>query len=141
MDDVVVESIGERRFQMRLVLLFGAAALALAAIGIYGVMSYVVTQRTREIGLRLALGARRGAVLRMVLMDAGRLVGVGLLLGVVLAMAAGPSLRTLLFGVGPQDVATMAVTSITLAVIALCAAYLPSRRAANVDPLIALRCE
>jgi predicted permease len=141
MDDIVIESIGERRFQMRLVLLFGAAALALAAIGIYGVMSYVVTQRTREIGLRLALGARSGAVLRMVLMDAGRLVGVGLLLGVVLAIAAGPSLRTLLFGVGPQDVATMAVTSITLAVIALCAAYLPSRRAANVDPLIALRCE
>jgi predicted permease len=141
MDDIVVESIGERRFQMRLVLLFGAAALVLAAIGIYGVMSYVVTQRTREIGLRLALGARRGAVLWMVLMDAGRLVGIGLLLGVVLAIAAGPSLRTLLFGVGPQDAATMAAASIALAVTALCAAYLPSRRAATLDPLIALRCE
>ena len=141
MDQIVVESIGERRFQMRLVLLFGAAALLLAAIGIYGVMSYLVTQRTREIGLRLALGARRGAVLRMVLADAGRLVGVGLLLGIVVALAAGPLLRALLFGVGPQDVATMAATSVALTLTALCAAYLPSRRAASVDPLTALRCE
>jgi predicted permease len=141
MDDIVVASVGERRFQMRLVLLFGAAALLLAAIGIYGVMSYVVTQRTREIGLRLALGARRRTVLLMVLADAGRLVGAGLLLGVVLALAAGPSLRTLLFDVEPQDVATMAATSVALTVTALCAAYLPSRRAASVDPIVALRCE
>jgi putative ABC transport system permease protein len=116
-------------------------ALVLAAIGIYGVMSYAVTQRTQEIGLRLALGARRGAVLRMVLADACRPLAIGLLLGVSLAVAAGTSLRSLLFGVEPQDVTTIAATCLVLTITAVCAAYLPARRAAAVDPLIALRYE
>jgi putative ABC transport system permease protein len=141
MDAIVVGSIAERGFQMRVVLLFGAVALVLAAIGIYGVMSYAVTQRTPEIGLRLALGARRGAVLRMVLADACRPLAIGLLLGISLAVAAGTSLRSLLFGVEPQDVTTIAATCIVLTITAVCAAYLPARRAAAVDPLIALRSE
>jgi putative ABC transport system permease protein len=141
MDAIVVGSIADRVFQMRVVLLFGAAALVLAAVGIYGVMAYVVTQRTREIGLRLALGARRAAVLRMVLADACRPLTTGLLLGVSLAVGAGTSLRSLLFGVEPQDVTTIIATCVVLTITAMCAAYLPARRAAAVDPLIALRCE
>src|SRR5439155_17298932 len=96
MDAIVLNSVGERRFQMRVVLVFAVAALVLAAIGIYGVMSYAVAQRTSEIGLRLALGAEQAAVLRTVLGEACHLVGLGMLLGVLLALAAGPLLRLLL---------------------------------------------
>jgi putative ABC transport system permease protein len=141
MDDVVEGSVAQRRFQTNLVLLFGAAALLLASLGVYGVMSYAVTQRTTEMGIRLALGAERGAVLRMVLRQALRPVAAGVAAAVPLALGAASWLRSLLFGVSPQDPATITVACLALMTAAVLAAYLPARRAANLDPLNALRHE
>jgi putative ABC transport system permease protein len=141
MNDVVNESTAERRFQMNLILLFAMVAMLLAGLGIYGVLSYTVTQRTNEIGIRLALGARPGGVRRLVLYDAMRLVLGGLAAGVPLAIAIGYSLRALLFGVVPQDPVTVFAVCATITSVALMAAYLPAHRASRVDPMAALRCE
>jgi predicted permease len=141
MDEVVEGSVAQRRFQTNLVLSFGLAAMLLASLGVYGVMSFAVTQRTTEIGLRLALGAERGAVLRMVLGQALRPVAAGVVTAVPLALLAASWLRSLLFGVSPQDPKTIAVACIALIIAAVLAAYLPARRAANLDPLSALRYE
>ncbi len=141
MDEVVTESTAERRFQMNLVLLFAAAAMLLAGLGIYGVLSHAVVQRTNEIGIRLALGAEPGEVRRMVLKDAVVLVGAGLAVGVPLALVVGSSLRALLFGVTPRDVPTIAGACAVLTAAALLAAYVPARRASRVDPMVALRHE
>ena len=141
MNEVVEGSVAQRRFQTNLVLVFGAAALLLASLGVYGVMSYAVTQRTTEIGIRLALGAERGAVLRMMLRQALRPVAAGVAVAVPLALGAASWLRSLLFGVSPQDPTTIAVACLALIAAAALAAYLPARRAANLDPLNALRYE
>jgi predicted permease len=139
MDEVVEGSVAQRRFQTNLVLVFGAAALLLASLGVYGVMSYAVTQRTTEIGIRLALGAERGAVLRMVLRQALRPVAAGVAAAVPLTFGTSWWLRSLLFGVSPQDPNTIAVACLALITAAVLAAYLPAQRAANLDPLNALR--
>jgi ABC-type antimicrobial peptide transport system permease subunit len=141
MDDLIEGSVAQRRFQTNLVVVFGAAALLLASLGVYGVMSYAVSQRATEIGIRLALGAERGAVLRMVLRQALRPVGAGVAMAVPLALGAASWLRSLLFGISPQDPQTIAVACFALITAAALAAYLPARRAANLDPLKALRCE
>ena len=141
MDEVVEGSVAQRRFQANLVVVFGAAALLLASLGVYGVMSYAVTQRTTEIGIRLALGAERGAVLRMVLRQALRPVATGVAAAVPLALGAALWLRSLLFGISPQDPTTIMVACLALMTAAVLAAYLPARRAANLDPLAALRHE
>jgi putative ABC transport system permease protein len=141
MNEVMNESTAERRFQINLVLLFAIVATLLAGLGIYGVLSYTVTQRTNEIGIRLALGARPGGVRRLILYEAMRLVIGGLAVGVPLAVAIGYSLRALLFGVVPQDPVTVVVVCGTITGVALLAAYLPARRASRVDPMAALRCE
>jgi putative ABC transport system permease protein len=141
MDEVVANSVSQRRFQMNLVLLFGAAAMLLASLGVYGVLSYAVAQRTSEMGIRLALGAERGALLRMVLKQALRPVAVGLAVGVPLALAAASSLRSLLFGVMPQDFTTIVATCAVLMLAGTLAAYVPARRASRVDPIVALRYE
>ena len=141
MDEVVERSVAQRRFQTNLVLVFGVAAMLLASLGVYGVMSYAVTQRTTEIGIRLALGAERGSVLRMVLRQALRPVAAGVAAAVPLALGAASWLRSLLFGVSPQDPTTITVACLTLITAAMLAAYLPARRAANLDPLNALRYE
>jgi predicted permease len=141
MDAVAAESTAERRFQMNLVLFFGAVAIALVGLGIYGVLSHAVVQRTNEIGIRLALGAAPGTLQRMILADALTLVGGGLIVGVPLAIAAGYALRTLLFGVGPQDLPVIAAVCLLLTTAALLAAYIPARRASRIDPIVALRCE
>ena len=141
MDDVIEGSVAQRRFQTNLVVVFGAAALLLASLGVYGVMSYAVSQRATEIGIRLALGAERGAVLRMVLLQALRPVGAGVAMAMPLALGAASWLRSLLFGISPQDPPTIAVACFALITAAALAAYLPARRAANLDPLKALRCE
>lgn len=120
---------------------FGALAMLLGAVGLYGTLAYAVARRTREIGVRLALGAERRTVLHMVLKDALRLVAIALAAGVPLALAAGSSLRAFLFGVTPQDPASLGGASTLLAIAALLAAYVPARRAAAVDPIVALRCE
>jgi putative ABC transport system permease protein len=130
-----------RRFAMQIVGLFGVLALLMAAVGIYGVIAYSVTQRTREIGIRVALGASRTAILRWVLKQGLVLTMAGVVVGLVGALALTRLLRSLLFGVGPTDIVTYGALAILLTVVALIACYVPARRATKVDPLIALRYE
>ncbi|HET6853737.1 MAG TPA: ABC transporter permease, partial [Pyrinomonadaceae bacterium] len=139
MEEVMAGSIQTRRFSMFVLAGFAALALALAAVGIYGVMSYVVAQRTHEIGIRIALGARLGNILRLIVGNALGLAGVGILLGGVGAFALTRLMRSLLFGVVPTDISTFIVVCVSLLVVALVASYLPARRATKVDPLVALR--
>ena len=119
----------------------GLIALALASIGIYGVLAYVVSQRTREIGIRMALGANAGDVVRLVIREGTGLIAVGLVIGAVAAAAGAPLLRTLLFDVSALDPAAFAVASLVLTTVGLVACYMPARRAARVEPLAALRTE
>ena len=120
---------------------FGGFALLLAAVGLYGTLAYSVVKRTREIGVRLALGAQRGAVLRLELGESLASVAGGILVGVPLSLAAGYSLRTFLFGVTAYDLPALIGACAVLAVVAVLAAFVPARRASRVDPLVALRYE
>jgi putative ABC transport system permease protein len=141
MEDVMVDSIQTRRFPMFVLGGFAALALALAAVGIYGVMSYVVVQRTHEIGIRMALGARTSNVLRLIVGNALGLATAGIVLGAVGAFALTRLMKSLLFGVVATDVSTFAVVCVSLFAVALVACYLPARRATRIDPLKALRNE
>jgi ABC-type antimicrobial peptide transport system permease subunit len=116
-------------------------ALLLAALGLYGVTAYATSRRTAELGLRLALGAQPGWLLRMVIGEGAALAGLGVLVGVPAGLAASRLLRTQLFGVGPFDLPSLGAAVVVLLVTALVAAYLPARRAAATDPLVALRAE
>jgi macrolide transport system ATP-binding/permease protein len=120
---------------------FAAVALVLSVVGLYGVIAYSVSQRTREIGVRMALGAQRGSVYRMILREAGWLIAAGVAVGLVCSLAAGTMMRTLLFGVRAWDVWTLAAVALVLGVFALMASYVPARRAASVNPVEALRAE
>lgn len=135
------ETVAPRRFLMVLLSIFGGAACALAAIGIYGVMAYVVVRRTREIGVRIALGAPPGRVQRLVIAQAMAQAGIGLALGVAGALLLGGQIRAQLFGVAPGDPTTLVATVGLLALVALFASWLPARRAAAVDPTTAMRVE
>ena len=139
MTQLIDDSLWQRRLWGVLFLAFAIIALTLASIGIYGVTSYVVNQRTREIGLRIALGARPRGVLALIVRQAMTLVGVGIVIGLAGALASTGLLRHLLFGVSAFDPLTFAATAAVLLLVALAASYLPARRAAKVDPLIALR--
>ena len=119
--------------------LFGMLALVLAVVGLYGVIAYTVAQRTREIGIRMALGAARGTVVRMILRQALVLTAVGVAIGLGLAMLAGGLLSGQLIGVSPNDPVSFVVTVVTLTLVALVASVIPARRAASLDPLAALR--
>jgi len=141
MDQIVAAELARPRFSMFLLVIFGATALILAAIGTYGVMAYNVEQRVREIGIRMALGAARADVLKMVAGGAARLAGAGVLGGIAGAAALTRLMRTLLFGVSPTDVQTFALVAALLTFVALAAAYLPARRATRVDPTVTLRTE
>jgi predicted permease len=141
MDDVLSESIAQRRFQMNLVLSFALAALVLASLGVYGVMSYSVVQRTGEFGIRIALGAAPRVVLQSVIVKALAPVVVGLSLALPAAMAAASWLRSLLFGVVGNDPTTLLGSAAILLVMAVLAAYIPARRASLVDPVVSLRQE
>lgn len=139
MEDVIARSMASRRFAMRLLAGFALLALVLAGVGIYGVVVYAVGQRTAEIGIRMALGARRGDVLRLVLADGARMVVAGIAVGVGAAIALTRLMSHLLYGVSPTDPLTFALVAIGLAAVALAACALPARRAARVEPMIALR--
>jgi putative ABC transport system permease protein len=139
MQDVMADSIQTQRFSMFVLGGFAALALALAAVGIYGVMSYVVAQRTHEIGIRIALGAGLGNILRLIVGNALWLAITGVLLGAVGAFGLTRLMKSLLFGVVPTDLPTFIVVCLSLIVVALVASYLPARRATKVDPLEALR--
>jgi predicted permease len=141
MDQVVERSISRQRFNMWLMTVFGAAALALAAIGIYGLIAYSVEQRNQEIGIRLALGATPGQVKQMVVSQGLRLVVIGLVAGLAAAAALGKVMATLLYGVTPWDPTTLIGAPLVLGAIALMATWLPARRASRVDPIEALRYE
>jgi len=141
MSDTVADSLVRPRFLSLLLGAFSVIALALAAVGIYGVMAYSVSQRTQEIGVRVALGARSSDVLKMVLGQGTKMAAVGVGIGLAGAFALTRVMSTLLFEVSVTDPATFAAVVALLAIVALLACYIPARRATKVDPLIALRCE
>jgi ABC-type antimicrobial peptide transport system permease subunit len=137
----LVPFIAPRRFNMVILTMFGVMGTIIAAIGIYGVMAFVVAQRTQEVGIRIALGAQPGRVRRSVLWSASRLLVAGLAIGLATAAALAGRLEGLLFQVEPRDGTVYAAASLVLLAAGLLAAYLPARRASRVDPLIALRAE
>ena len=139
MDALVSTSLAQRRFAMLLMAIFAGLALALAMVGIYGVISYSVTQATQEIGIRMALGARPGDVLAMIFRYAGALLGAGLVLGLGGALAAGRLIATQLYGVKPSDPLTFAAVAGALLLTGIVASAIPAFRATRVDPLVALR--
>jgi putative ABC transport system permease protein len=141
MTEIRRASVSERRFLLTLVGLFGALALALAAVGVYGVMALVVSERSREVGLRLALGARPAQIVRLVLGEAGTLALAGIGVGLALAIAGAPVMAHSLFGIEARDVGTFAAIPAVLLVVALLAAIVPARRAMRVDPIVTLRGE
>ena len=141
MDQMISDSVSRSRFMMFLLAVFAAVALVLSSIGIYGVMSYAVAQRTNEIGIRMALGAQRSHVLRLILGQGSRLILSGIVIGVSVALVLTRLMSTLLFGVGARDPLTFAGVTILLALVALAACYFPARRAMKVNPMIALRYE
>ncbi len=141
LDDALAASLSQRRFAMEMVALFALTALLLAAMGIYGTISYVVSERTREIGVRLALGAQREQILAMVLRQGLGLAIAGAAVGLVAALIASHLVAGLLYGVRPTDPPTFAGVTLVLTAVALAASYIPARRAMRVDPLVALRSE
>jgi ABC-type antimicrobial peptide transport system permease subunit len=141
MDEIVVQSTARSDFNMLLLTVFGAAALVLAAIGVYALMSYSVEQRTQEIGIRLALGAELSQVRNMVVMQGMTLAAIGVVIGTLSAFALSRLIETLLFGVTARDPAVFVVVPAVLAAVALVAVWLPALRATRIDPIDALRCE
>jgi putative ABC transport system permease protein len=139
MDTILSESIARQRFSMLLLAIFAGIALVLAAVGIYSVMNYSVTRRTQEIGIRMALGAQRGAVLRLAIGRELKLVVIGLVIGIGSSLLLTRLMASLLFGVTPTDPITFVSISLVLVLTALVASYLPARRASKVDPIVALR--
>ncbi|MEX2180311.1 MAG: ABC transporter permease [Gemmatimonadaceae bacterium] len=141
LEDTISGTLAQRRYTMLVLAAFALAALVLAAVGVHGVLSYAVAQRTREIGVRVALGADAGRVQAYVLRDGARMVGLGLLLGLAGALALSQAMRALVFGITPHDPLTLAGVTAVLGGVALLASWLPARRASRVDPMVALRSE
>jgi putative ABC transport system permease protein len=141
MSDVLAASLDHQRFNLMLLGIFAAVALALAVVGIYGVMSYAITQRTNEIGIRVALGAQHRNILWLILGQGFRLALVGGTLGIVASFAVTRYMSHLLFGISPRDPQTFVAIPLALFAVALLACYIPARRAMRVDPIVALRYE
>ncbi|HXU21138.1 MAG TPA: FtsX-like permease family protein, partial [Verrucomicrobiae bacterium] len=141
LEEVISDSLASRRFSMILLGVFAAIALVLSAIGIYGVISYVVGQRTHEIGIRLALGAHPGDVMRLILGQATRLALIGVAIGIAAALALTRLMTKIIFGVNAHDPLTFAGVAFVLVIVALAACYIPARRAMRTDPMVALRYE
>lgn len=141
MDQIVEDSYSSQRLAAHLLEIFGGSALVLCMAGLYGLLAYVVSQRTRELGVRIALGASRGNLLWMVIRQAGIMLLTGVAVGMGLVLASGKLVSRFLYGVSPRDGWTMIAAPMLLLVVGLVAAYLPARRAADVDPMEALRAE
>ena len=141
MEEVISESLAERRLQLWLLGLFAGMALVLSAAGLYGVISYLVAQRTREIGVRIALGAQVRDVIGLVMRQGARLTGLGLAAGLLAALAFTRFLQSLLYEVSARDPLTYAAIAGLLALVALCATFIPARRAARVNPMVTIRTE
>src|SRR3954471_1475182 len=139
MDTIISWSLAVRRFSMILLALFASLALILASVGIYGVISYTVGQRTREIGIRIALGAGRNDVLRSILGQGAKMALLGVAIGTVAALALARLMSTMLYGVSASDPLTFLGVAGLLMLVALTACYIPARRAMHVDPIVALR--
>jgi putative ABC transport system permease protein len=140
-NEIISDSLATRRFTRLLLAVFAGLALALAAVGIYGVVSYSVTQATHDIGVRMALGANGWAVLKMVLSGSMRLALAGIVIGAAGGFAATRVLRNLLYGVGSGDPLTFVLVSLVLAAVTALASYFPARRATRIDPMVSLRYE
>jgi putative ABC transport system permease protein len=141
MSSVVADTVAPRKFNTALLTLFAGIALALAALGIYGVVAYSVAQRTHEVGIRLALGAQKGDVLRLLIKNGMLLTLIGVALGVLIASQVTRLMTALLFEVTPTDTTTFVAVSALFVLVAFIASYVPARRATKVDPLVALRYE
>jgi putative ABC transport system permease protein len=141
MEKLIESSTGQRRFAMLLLIGFSLLAMTLASIGLYGVMSYTVSQRSRELGVRLALGADSREVLGLVLVQGLRLALAGVVIGLVAAFAVTRVMKNMLFGLSSTDPLTFVAISLLLVAVALVASYLPALRATRVDPVVALRTE
>jgi ABC-type antimicrobial peptide transport system permease subunit len=141
MSELMTLQLSQSRFAMVLVSTFAGLALVLTIVGLYGMMTYAVTRRTREIGVRMALGAQRALVLTMILRDAAVLLLAGVAIGSISALASASILKSMLYGIGPRDPLVMAVVCTVIASVGFVAAYIPARRAAGVDPMVALRYE
>jgi len=139
MDERLADSFARRRFSMFLLGVFAGCASLLAAIGIYGVVSFWVSQRTRELGIRAALGARQSDIMRLVIRQAVVLVVMGIAVGLIAALGLTRVMASLLFGVSATDAVTYALLAVVLGIVALVASYVPARRAAGVPPIVALR--
>jgi ABC-type antimicrobial peptide transport system permease subunit len=139
MNQITSAAVAQPRLYLVLIASFAGTAMLLSAIGLYGVLAYAVGQRTREIGIRLALGAKQGEVLRMIMTQAGRLAITGVAIGLVAAVIASRALRSQLFQIAPTDTFTYALVGIGLLAVALVASWIPARRASRIDPLSALR--
>jgi putative ABC transport system permease protein len=138
LNEVVGDSIAPRRLSVILLTVFAGIALVLASVGIYGVMSFLVLQRTHEIGVRMALGAQRADVLRLIIARAALLIGSGTIIGLIVALLSTSALRSALYATSAFDLATFLFVTLTLALVALVASYIPARRATRADPMIAL---
>jgi putative ABC transport system permease protein len=141
MEQLVSDSYSRSRFTMIVLAIFAAVALLLAAVGVYGVIAYTVAQRTNEIGIRVAMGAQRRDVLRLILGQGSRLIFVGVALGITAGLLVTRLMSGLLFGISATDPETFAGVALLLSAVALLACYMPARRAMQVDPLVALRYE
>ena len=141
MEEVIAGNTRDATLQTFLLGTFAILALILAAIGLYGVMSYLVGRRTREIGVRMALGAQQSSVLRLILIEGTKLTLIGILLGTIAAFGLTRWMSSLLYGVGPADPLAFTSATAVLALIALAAYYIPARRATKIDPIVALRYE
>jgi hypothetical protein len=141
MNELMFSQLSQPRFATVLLSTFAGLAITLTIVGLYGVMTYAVTRRTREIGVRMALGAERNAVLGMVLRDAAILLGAGIGIGITAALISGSVLQDMLYGTGSRNPVVLTLVSVAVAFAGLAAAYVPARRAAKVDPMVALRYE
>jgi predicted permease len=141
MNELMFSQLSQPRFATVLLSTFAGLALVLTIVGLYGVMTYSVSRRTREIGVRMALGAQRGAVLSMVLRDAAILLGAGIVIGIVASLASASVLRDMLYGTGARNPFVLSLVCVVVAFVGMIAAYIPAFRAAKVDPMVALRYE